>query len=67
LWLVNSELELVHKLVPPQIQFTHLSGEEATQAGALDALQRNTWVYLACHGKQDCERTALQMMIHVSL
>ncbi|KAG2347159.1 hypothetical protein BDR05DRAFT_905863 [Suillus weaverae] len=50
---VDSELELVCKLVPPQVKFTHLSGEEATQAGALDALRRNTWVHLACHGKQD--------------
>ncbi|KAG1816856.1 uncharacterized protein BJ212DRAFT_1228845, partial [Suillus subaureus] len=25
----------------------------ATRAGALEALQENTWVYLAYHGKQD--------------
>ncbi|KAG1824718.1 CHAT domain-containing protein, partial [Suillus subaureus] len=29
---------------------------KATQAGALDALQQNTWVHLACHGKQDHEQ-----------
>ncbi|KAG2342986.1 hypothetical protein BDR05DRAFT_989973 [Suillus weaverae] len=37
---VDSELELVH----------------ATRVGALEALQQNTWVHLACHGKQDHEQ-----------
>ncbi|KAG1763789.1 CHAT domain-containing protein [Suillus occidentalis] len=50
---VDSELELVHKHVPPNVKFTHLSGDEATQANALEALRCNTWVHLACHGKQD--------------
>ncbi|KAG0699095.1 CHAT domain-containing protein [Suillus ampliporus] len=50
---VDSELELVHKLVPPNVKFTCVSDSEATQAGALEALRRNTWVHLACHGKQD--------------
>ncbi|KAG2125776.1 CHAT domain-containing protein [Suillus clintonianus] len=50
---VDSELELVHTLVPPEIEFTSLSGDEATQAGSLNALQCNNWVHLACHGKQD--------------
>ncbi|KAG1719232.1 CHAT domain-containing protein [Suillus lakei] len=50
---VDSELELVRKLVHPHVNFTRLSGDEATQAGALEALRRNTWVHLACHGKQD--------------
>ncbi|KAG1752218.1 CHAT domain-containing protein [Suillus lakei] len=50
---VDSELELVHKLIHPHVNFTSLSGDEATQAGALEALRRNTWVHLACHGKQD--------------
>ncbi|KAG1724197.1 CHAT domain-containing protein [Suillus paluster] len=53
---VDSELELVHKRVPPNVNFSTLSGDEATQAGALDALRRNTWVHLACHGKQDREQ-----------
>ncbi|KAG1732254.1 CHAT domain-containing protein [Suillus paluster] len=53
---VDSELELVHKLVPPNVKFTNISGHEATQAGALEALRRNTWVHLACHGKQDREQ-----------
>ncbi|KAG2122785.1 CHAT domain-containing protein [Suillus clintonianus] len=53
---VDSELELVHTLVPPNIKFTNMSKDEATQAGALNALQCNTWVHLACHGKQDLEQ-----------
>ncbi|KAG1862746.1 hypothetical protein DFJ58DRAFT_869783 [Suillus subalutaceus] len=53
---VDSELELVRKLVPTTANTTTLSGDDATQAGALDALQRNTWMHLACHGKQDREQ-----------
>ncbi|KAG1830062.1 CHAT domain-containing protein [Suillus subalutaceus] len=53
---IDSELELVHKLVPATANPTTLSGDDARQAGALDALQRNTWVHLACHGKQDREQ-----------
>ncbi|KAG1850115.1 CHAT domain-containing protein [Suillus tomentosus] len=50
---VDSELELVHNLVPATVNRTTISGDEATRAGALEALQQNTWVHLACHGKQD--------------
>ncbi|KAG2131925.1 CHAT domain-containing protein [Suillus cothurnatus] len=50
---VDSELELVHKLVPVIGNRTTISGNAATRAGALKALQQNTWVHLACHGKQD--------------
>ncbi|KAG1790422.1 CHAT domain-containing protein [Suillus plorans] len=50
---VDSELELVHKLVPATANRTTISGDVATRAGALSALQQNTWVHLACHGKQD--------------
>ncbi|KAG1775493.1 CHAT domain-containing protein [Suillus placidus] len=50
---VDSELELVHKLVPAMANCTTISGDAATRAGALQALQQNTWVHLACHGKQD--------------
>ncbi|KAG2352602.1 hypothetical protein BDR07DRAFT_1436976 [Suillus spraguei] len=32
---------------------TSISGDAATRAGALKALEENTWVHLACHGKQD--------------
>ncbi|KAG2361195.1 hypothetical protein BDR07DRAFT_1334874 [Suillus spraguei] len=50
---VDSELELVHDLVPATASRTIISGDAATRAGALEALQKNTWVHLACHGKQD--------------
>jgi CHAT domain-containing protein len=50
---VDSELELVHKLVPATANRTTISGDAATRAGALKALKENTWVHLACHGKQD--------------
>ncbi|KAG1758691.1 CHAT domain-containing protein, partial [Suillus occidentalis] len=50
---VDSELELVHKLVPATASHTTISGNAATRAGALKALETNTWVHLACHGKQD--------------
>jgi len=50
---VDSELELVHKLVPATANHTTISGDTATRAGALQALEENTWVHLACHGKQD--------------
>ncbi|KAG1747017.1 CHAT domain-containing protein [Suillus occidentalis] len=50
---VDSELELVHKLVPATANRTTVSGDAATRAGALKALEDNTWVHLACHGKQD--------------
>ncbi|KAG2144551.1 CHAT domain-containing protein [Suillus clintonianus] len=53
---VNIELELVHELIPPNVKLTNLSKDEATQAGALNALRHNTWVHLACHGKQDLEQ-----------
>jgi CHAT domain-containing protein len=50
---VDSELELVHKLVPATSKHVTISGDTATRAGALQALEENTWVHLACHGKQD--------------
>jgi CHAT domain-containing protein len=50
---VDSELELVHKLIPATVNRTTISGDAATRVGALKALQKNTWVHLACHGKQD--------------
>ncbi|KAG2344808.1 hypothetical protein BDR05DRAFT_1058690, partial [Suillus weaverae] len=50
---VDSELELVHKLVPATANRTTISGDAATRAGALEGLQGSTWVHLACHGKQD--------------
>ncbi|KAG1718332.1 CHAT domain-containing protein [Suillus lakei] len=50
---VDSEPELVCSLVPAMANPATLSGDAATRAGALEALQCNTWVHLACHGKQD--------------
>ncbi|KAG2148798.1 hypothetical protein DEU56DRAFT_978075 [Suillus clintonianus] len=50
---VDSELELVHKLVPATASRSTLSGDAATRANALEALEQNSWVHLACHGKQD--------------
>ncbi|KAG1775501.1 CHAT domain-containing protein [Suillus placidus] len=50
---VDSELKLVHKLVPATANRTTISGDAATRAGALQGLEENTWVHLACHGKQD--------------
>jgi CHAT domain-containing protein len=50
---VDSELELVHKLIPATANRNTISGDAATRAGALQALEDNTWVHLACHGKQD--------------
>ncbi|KAG1774510.1 CHAT domain-containing protein [Suillus placidus] len=50
---VDSELELVHELVPATANHTTISGDAATRAGALEGLEENTWVHLACHGKQD--------------
>ncbi|KAG1878090.1 CHAT domain-containing protein [Suillus subalutaceus] len=52
---VDDELDLVCKLVPATANPT-LSNDDATRAGARKALQQNTWVHLACHGKQDHEQ-----------
>ncbi|KAG2362848.1 CHAT domain-containing protein [Suillus spraguei] len=70
---VDSEIELVRKivpatvnrttisgdvqqLVPVTVNRTTISGDAATRAGALQALEENNWVHLACHGKQDHEQ-----------
>jgi CHAT domain-containing protein len=53
---VDSEIELVRKLVPETINRTTISGDAATRASALQGLEENTWVHLACHGKQDREQ-----------
>ncbi|KAG1818667.1 CHAT domain-containing protein [Suillus subaureus] len=53
---VDSEIELVRKLIPATANRTTISGDAATRAGALQALQDNNWVHLACHGKQDREQ-----------
>ncbi|KAG2108803.1 hypothetical protein BD769DRAFT_1779290 [Suillus cothurnatus] len=48
---VNSELEVSQKLVPSTATHTSISGDAVTRAGALKAMEKNTWVHLACHGK----------------
>ncbi|KAG2033441.1 CHAT domain-containing protein [Suillus americanus] len=53
---VDSEIEFVRKLVPAMANRTTISGDAATRIGALQALQDNNWVHLACHGKQDREQ-----------
>jgi hypothetical protein len=50
---INSELELIHKFIPTTVNRTTISSDAATRAGALQALEENTWVHLAYHGKQD--------------
>jgi CHAT domain-containing protein len=50
---VDSELEVSRKLVPSTATHTSISGDAVTRAGALEAMEKNTWVHLACHGKQD--------------
>jgi hypothetical protein len=57
LLVVDSELEFVRKLFPATPNRTTISGNAATRAGALKALQTNTWVHLVCHGKQDRTQT----------
>ncbi|KAG2362851.1 CHAT domain-containing protein [Suillus spraguei] len=46
----------VQQLVPVTVNRTTISGDAATRAGALQALEENNWVHLACHGKQDHEQ-----------
>ncbi|KAG1738395.1 CHAT domain-containing protein [Suillus paluster] len=50
---VGVELELVKSLVPPSMSYSEVSEDEGTVSGAIQALQSNSWVHLACHGKQD--------------
>ncbi|KAG2108043.1 uncharacterized protein F5147DRAFT_761162 [Suillus discolor] len=38
---------------PATAKRTTIYGDAATRAGALRALEDNTWAHLACHGKQD--------------
>lgn len=50
---VGAELELIKSLVPPSMSCSEVSGDEGTVSGATQALKTNSWVHLACHGKQD--------------
>ncbi|KAG1847938.1 CHAT domain-containing protein [Suillus tomentosus] len=47
---VAPELAVVARHVAPVISFTSLEDGNATVEGALDALDRNQWLHLACHG-----------------
>ncbi|KAG1908881.1 CHAT domain-containing protein [Suillus fuscotomentosus] len=47
---VTPELAVVARHVTPVISFTSLEDGDATVEGALDALDRNQWLHLACHG-----------------
>ncbi|KAG1847947.1 CHAT domain-containing protein [Suillus tomentosus] len=47
---VAPELAVVARHVTPVISFTSLDDGSATVEGALDALDRNQWLHLACHG-----------------
>ncbi|KIK36820.1 hypothetical protein CY34DRAFT_16122 [Suillus luteus UH-Slu-Lm8-n1] len=42
---------IARRLVPIVSSFTSLEDGEATVQGALDALNHNQWLHLACHGK----------------
>ncbi|KAG1736576.1 CHAT domain-containing protein [Suillus lakei] len=50
---VGAELELVKSLVPSSMSCSEVSGDEGTVSGATQALKTNSWVHLACHGRQD--------------
>ncbi|KAG1908927.1 CHAT domain-containing protein [Suillus fuscotomentosus] len=47
---VAPELAVVAQHVTPVISFTSLEDGNATVEGALEALNRNQWLHLACHG-----------------
>ncbi|KAG1828244.1 CHAT domain-containing protein [Suillus variegatus] len=47
---VAPELAVVAQHVTPIVSFTSLEDANATVENALDALDRNQWLHLACHG-----------------
>ncbi|KAG1721693.1 CHAT domain-containing protein [Suillus paluster] len=47
---VAAELASVAQCVAPVLSFTPLADSNATVRGAFNALSRNQWVHLACHG-----------------
>ncbi|KAG2138081.1 CHAT domain-containing protein [Suillus bovinus] len=51
---VESELELVRRLLPPlpTASFSKITSIDATKSRVLRALRDNTWFHLACHGTQ---------------
>ncbi|KAG1724957.1 CHAT domain-containing protein [Suillus paluster] len=54
---VASELAVVAQHVAPVAPFTSLADSNATVEGALDALSRNQWLHLACHGMPNQQQT----------
>ncbi|KAG2129626.1 TPR-like protein [Suillus clintonianus] len=47
---VAPELAVVAECLTPIVSFTSLEDSYATVQGALDALNHNQWIHLACHG-----------------
>ncbi|KAG1761393.1 CHAT domain-containing protein [Suillus occidentalis] len=47
---IAPELEDVAQRLVPIVSFTSLEDSDATVQGALDALNHNQWLHLACHG-----------------
>ncbi|KAG2119451.1 CHAT domain-containing protein [Suillus clintonianus] len=47
---VAPELAIVAQRLEPVVSFTSLEDSDATIQGALDALNHNQWLHLACHG-----------------
>ncbi|KAG9083004.1 hypothetical protein FS749_006375 [Ceratobasidium sp. UAMH 11750] len=39
-----------------RIQHTQLDGKNATRSAVLQAMEKNSWIHLACHASQDAER-----------
>ncbi|KAG1747924.1 CHAT domain-containing protein [Suillus paluster] len=54
---VASELAVIAQHVAPVAPFTSLADSNATVEGALDALSRNQWLHLACHGMLNQQQT----------
>ena len=47
---VAPEIKVVAQRVAPVVHITSLEDNDATLHGAFDALNRNQWLHLACHG-----------------
>ncbi|KAG1878122.1 TPR-like protein [Suillus subalutaceus] len=47
---VSPELAVVARYLAPVVSFTSLEEGNATVEGAIDALNHNQWLHLACHG-----------------
>jgi CHAT domain-containing protein len=48
--VVTQRLAHILSSVPPVLSFTQLADSDATVDGVVDALSRNHWLHLACHG-----------------